>query len=245
MSIKVDQTGPRLVTQADYARHRAAKGLPGCTREAVRKAVEAGRISTMGADKLIDPAVADIQWAQNSRGRMASVRPGGAAPQAVSSAPVGQETGAQGLGGGVGAGPGPGQAGGALPGPAGGLAGDVATGQEALPIDAAAAAAAAGKQTYQDARTRREVADAISAEIDAQKKAGKLVDRELVERAVHDAFHTLRDRIMAMPRSCAPEVVGKPDVREVEVQMTKALREAFDGFEQQMQQTIQARMGTA
>lgn len=54
---------PELITQAEYARRR------GCSREAVSKAIESGRISTVGDDKLIDPAVADIQWAQNTRSR--------------------------------------------------------------------------------------------------------------------------------------------------------------------------------
>ena len=51
-----------LVTQAEYARRREV------SREAVRKAVMSGRITTIEQDgkKLIDPAVADIQWAVNT-----------------------------------------------------------------------------------------------------------------------------------------------------------------------------------
>lgn len=54
---------PELITQAEYARRR------GCSREAVSKAIESGRISAVGTDKLIDPAVADIQWERNTRTR--------------------------------------------------------------------------------------------------------------------------------------------------------------------------------
>jgi hypothetical protein len=50
-----------LVTRAEYARRR------GCSEAAVHKAIEAGRISLIG-DK-IDPAVADVQWRQNTRAR--------------------------------------------------------------------------------------------------------------------------------------------------------------------------------
>lgn len=50
-----------LMTQAEYAKHR------GCSAVAVHKAVKAGRISLIG-DK-IDPTVADIQWAANTRAR--------------------------------------------------------------------------------------------------------------------------------------------------------------------------------
>jgi hypothetical protein len=62
----------KLMTQAEYAAHR------GCSAVAVHKAVKAGRISLIG-DK-IDPAVADIQWAANTRARQRNV--GSADPQA-------------------------------------------------------------------------------------------------------------------------------------------------------------------
>ena len=55
-----------LITPTAYARHR------GCDEKAVRKAIAAGRISTI--DGKIDPAVADIQWAQNTRARADSRR---------------------------------------------------------------------------------------------------------------------------------------------------------------------------
>lgn len=56
-----------MLTQAEYAAHR------GCSAVAVHKAVKAGRISLI--DSKIDPAVADIQWAQNTRARV-SAQPG-------------------------------------------------------------------------------------------------------------------------------------------------------------------------
>ena len=53
-----------LMTQAEYARHR------GCSRVAVGKAVKSGRISLVNG--LIDPVVADLQWAANSRARVSA-----------------------------------------------------------------------------------------------------------------------------------------------------------------------------
>lgn len=50
----------RRVSQAEYARHRAALGLSGGSRAAVHKAVAAGRISIEGG--LIDPERADVEW---------------------------------------------------------------------------------------------------------------------------------------------------------------------------------------
>lgn len=73
------KSDPNLLTQAEYARSRKERGLPGGSREAVRKAVDEGRISAFGPDKLLDKALADSQWERNTRTRMSQ-----------SSAPSGQ-----------------------------------------------------------------------------------------------------------------------------------------------------------
>jgi len=65
-----------LITQSEYARRR------GVAKSAVAKAVSEGRISLI--DGKIDPAVADIQWAQNTRARADS----GRSTSAPSDAPV-------------------------------------------------------------------------------------------------------------------------------------------------------------
>ena len=56
-----------LITQSEYARRR------GVAKSAVAKAVAEQRISLI--DGKIDPAVADIQWSQNTRARADSGRP--------------------------------------------------------------------------------------------------------------------------------------------------------------------------
>jgi phage terminase Nu1 subunit (DNA packaging protein) len=56
----------QLVTKAKYAEMR------GCAASAVTRAVKEGRITTIAGDggrEMIDPAVADIQWARNTRAR--------------------------------------------------------------------------------------------------------------------------------------------------------------------------------
>lgn len=63
------KSDPNLLTQAEYARSRAERGLPGGSREAVRKAVDANRISAFGPDKLLDQVLADQQWERNTRAR--------------------------------------------------------------------------------------------------------------------------------------------------------------------------------
>ncbi len=52
-----------LVTQAEYARRRGVSAV------AVKKAVDSDRITTVESNgkKMIDPEVADIQWAKNTR----------------------------------------------------------------------------------------------------------------------------------------------------------------------------------
>ena len=64
------KSDPNLLTQAEYARSRKERGLPGGSREAVRKAVDEGRVSAFGPDKLLDRALADSQWERNTRTRM-------------------------------------------------------------------------------------------------------------------------------------------------------------------------------
>lgn len=63
-----------LLSQSAYARHR------GCDEKAVRKAIAEQRITTVERDgkSFIDPDVADIQWARNTRARVR--QDGSAAP---------------------------------------------------------------------------------------------------------------------------------------------------------------------
>lgn len=77
------QVDHALVTQAEYARHR------GCSRESVRKAVATGRISAFGPEQRINVALADTQWAQNTRPRAAPGRASAAAPPPAAATPNG------------------------------------------------------------------------------------------------------------------------------------------------------------
>lgn len=91
----------QLMTIAEYARHR------GCSEKAVRKALAEGRISRIGSGRrCIDPEVADIQWAKNTRARADSGRAvvpsaigegdsGGAAGEAPAAADSGPDSAAK------------------------------------------------------------------------------------------------------------------------------------------------------
>lgn len=81
----------QLMTVSQYARHR------GCDEKAVRKAIEAGRISVIEKDgkRWIDPEVADIQWARNTRARVGSGSgsPGASAAPSATQAPANAQNG--------------------------------------------------------------------------------------------------------------------------------------------------------
>lgn len=69
-----------LMTVSEYARHR------GCDEKAVRKALAEGRISRIGTERrCIDPTVADIQWAKNTRARGDSTSKAGKGASTTSS----------------------------------------------------------------------------------------------------------------------------------------------------------------
>jgi hypothetical protein len=61
---------PTLLTQSAYAAHREAHGLAGGrTQSAVSHAIKAGRISYEPGTRLIDPAKADLGWAERTEPR--------------------------------------------------------------------------------------------------------------------------------------------------------------------------------
>jgi hypothetical protein len=68
--VKFTMAQVNLISQAEYAKHR------GCSEAAVSKAISKNRISLI--DGKIDPTVADMQWAKNTRVRAGSGRPPGA-----------------------------------------------------------------------------------------------------------------------------------------------------------------------
>jgi len=86
----------KLLSKAAYARHR------GCDEKAVRKAITEGRISAIGGK--IDPEVADIQWAKNTRARVSQAPAGNPAPVeiGIEGDPAGGGAGSGGAGGGSG-----------------------------------------------------------------------------------------------------------------------------------------------
>lgn len=176
-----------LITQAEYARRR------GVAKSAVAKAVSEGRITLINGK--VDPAVADIQWAQNTRARADSGR---AAAQTSATQAQGSLT------------------------------------EENAPEGRETPPAAAEGDDYQSLRVRRERAAVESAERENAKEAGRLVEREPVERATFDAFRALRDAVMSIPPRAAAKVVGMADARDIERAFTEELRAAFEVAQQRL-----------
>lgn len=160
----------QLITKTAYAR------LRGCDEKAVRKAVNEGRISLI--DGKIDPAVADIQWARNTRARASQSSPGtsggsGGSDGQLDMDPTGDTP------------PGSGPV-------------DTSAQNRSAPNDPG----------YMQFRSRREEADAQIAEMNAAKMRGTMLMRQDVDRALFEIGREIRDRLTACARRIASEVAS-------------------------------------
>ncbi|OAN73273.1 hypothetical protein A8B83_00490 [Rhodobacteraceae bacterium EhC02] len=63
-------------------------------------------------------------------------------------------------------------------------------------------------QSIEEARRRKMAAEARLAEMAAEKAAGRLLERTVVDAAVVGAFARVRAKLLAVPHKCAPLVVG-------------------------------------
>lgn len=142
-----------LITQAEYARRR------GVDPTSVRDAIRAGRITLI--DGKIDPDVADVQWARNSRAR---VRTGQEPPQRNPSAPA---------------------------------ADDDLTAPRLL--------------TYEEARRRRELAEAQKAELQLAELQGDLIRTADVRAAYAKRAAGLREALLQIPARLAAVVAAEAD----------------------------------
>ena len=189
----------QLMTVAAYARHR------GCDEKAVRKAIDENRITAIqNADgkRRIDPAVADIQWAQNTRARADSGRTGAA----------------------NGAGDGTGQEG--------------APGAEAVP----SAQATPGYSEYRALEAQEDLRAKRRNNLQAE---GQLTEVPKARQAVFDAFRALRDKCFNVGPRAAPRCIGLGDARDIEHVITEEIRQAFAGWEEQMNRRLPAPEGDA
>lgn len=185
-----------LISQADYARHR------GVSEAAVSKAVKERRITLI--DGRIDPVVADVQWARNSRVRAHPGRRGVADRQRAGSAvtesagrdvpaddPVVEPVASVLL-------IDEGETAGAVPGAGSDTAGDLVS------------------PDYNISRARREAAEAAMAEIALRRKRGELIEVSAVEAIWAAALVAVRDHLLQLCARLAPVLAVETDVSRIE-----------------------------
>ena len=178
-----------LMTQADYARHRD------CSREAVRKAVESGRISSFGDDKRVDRDLADVQWARNTRARVKPVTMRSSSNTATAPAAPSTQTAN-------------------LPGPADLPPSDTTTAER--------------PQTYEEARRRRELAEAHLAELKLAEQQADLIRVATVRTAVARLAAGLRDSLMQIPGRLAPVLAAESSQTAVHDHLVAELRQVLE-----------------
>ena len=81
---------------------------------------------------------------------------------------------------------------------------------------------------YWQAKTRREIAEAAKAEMEAKKMSGALVERGLVMRASQEASRLLRDMVLSVPSKSAAELAALASPQEVEAYLREALRRVLE-----------------
>lgn len=91
-----------------------------------------------------------------------------------------------------------------------------------------------GGDGYGDHRARRERAEADRAELLAVREREQALLREPAERAIFEAFRGLRDAGFQAMRDVAPTVRDLAEVREIQLALEDALRQAFVSFEAAM-----------
>lgn len=162
---------PNRVTKSEYA------ALRGCAPSAVTRAIKEGRITTVKVDgrELIEVAVADIQWQQNTRARVdsSSAAEVAAAPAVI----VAHEVG--------------------------------------------------GRVSYEDARRRRELAEANIAEMKQAEMEGLLIRADAVRAAWAAKITGARDALLQIPSRVAPVLAAATDLVEVTHVLEEELRRAL------------------
>lgn len=83
---------------------------------------------------------------------------------------------------------------------------------------------------YWDAKTRREIAEAATAELKLEEMSGGLVKRAAVERAAYEAGRLLRDMILSVPSGLAAELAAMTDPAAIESRIRDELRKVLDNL---------------
>ena len=85
-------------------------------------------------------------------------------------------------------------------------------------------------EKWQEARTRREVAQADMAELELQEKLGQALDAKQVKTMIFEKCRVTRDRILATAKRVAPAVIGLTDERKVARVIYEELEKALEAL---------------
>lgn len=181
------------LTQAEYAKHR------GCSAVAVHKAIKAERITTFD-DGSIDPEIADIQWAKNSRARVRTTPTPAAATPAIAAAP--------------------------MPGDLVDQASGTAPAPDADPAPAGATSLASDP-SYQDARARQAQADARTAELKLAELEGQLVRVDQVHAAFAGKLAPVREALLQIPARIAPLLASQSDSGRIQTMLEAEIHQVL------------------
>lgn len=202
----------KLLSQLAYSNHRKQLGLPGATHAAVAKAIKSGRLSRClhqeNGKVLIDPKVADKEWAANTNGVMqrgeesvvtqdeSSPRKSSAsksqAPESHKPSESRIELDSLGI---------------------------MKTKGDSSLADAASLA---------DARAMKERYLALMAKLEYEMESGKLIEAEDARRAAFAAARKARDMLLTMADRLAPVVAGMADQFQCHQAITAEVRRVCD-----------------
>jgi hypothetical protein len=91
-----------------------------------------------------------------------------------------------------------------------------------------------GHVSYDDARRRREAAEAAIAELKLATLAGSLVLREELDRSVFSAGRVMRDQLLSMAPRLAASLAPISDAKAIELRIAEEMRIALRAFAQQL-----------
>lgn len=195
----------KLMGIREYARHRAARGAPGATHSAVRKAIESGRLAAalVAGDRgrqLIDQEKADLEWGLTTDPAQQRHPDEQRKPEEVAAAAPRQLL-------------------------ITGESVDANQDQEVGPENALANRARVG---FSVQRARTAAAKAELAELDLAERRNELISRVKVTDEYYRQATKLREAIMAVPRRMSGRLTPKM-VAVLEEELRKALRSLPDG----------------
>lgn len=87
---------------------------------------------------------------------------------------------------------------------------------------------------YQEAKTRKEIANARLAEMEVERESGKLVEAAMVSAALADAGATLRSTLSNLPAIVAPMLATLSDETQIRLVLEEHIEQALSDLSQRL-----------